>query len=350
MNNNHYDTKTRMNIPHWPGFPDKAYVDGHPEKQFKDAHPEYKGYTEEDFINDGVTVLWKQWLEGPHKGPKTLSLDGAYVLGCTGRRGDMKSLTVATWIAKKLAIGDPVWSNMAVKFYLNDGNDNLTLCETKPLNMDALYRLEKKLNGGAVAISELQYFADARQSNSLKNRLINAAIFQVRKRALSFYFDCKYLTWIDLRIRAELDTEFHCRDFAHTEDGIEHRAPLGILALHEIRDLAGWSGETCGEYDPLRDGTNYFPQSKARGFGGHFGPTPIYEPGVYKQEMYARWAWHIYDTSQVVDFAEIYAGVQIDVPKRVISDRRGDNRSEENIEETKKPRRQRHADLADVFG
>ncbi len=322
--------RNKLIIPRFPCHPDRAYVEGNAEKQFKDAHPEYHGPTEEDILNsDGIPVLYIQWLYGPRAGPRTLSLVKARVLGATGRRGEGKTKTLSLWIAKKLAVGDPVWSNVAVKYYLNDGFDNLKLCETKPLDMVALGQLEAELTSGVVAISELQYFADSRNSNSTKNKLINSAIFQVRKRALSFYFDCKYLTWVDVRIRFELDTEFHCQDFAHTTEGIDKEIPEGITTLHEIKDLEGWSGEVCSLADSISAPPQDYFESKGRGYEGHFGPQPIYAPGIYKQQVFDRLVWNIYKTNDVVNASEIYAGVEMIVDKRRVDVRHNKDEDED---------------------
>lgn len=170
-----------------------------------------------------------------------LFLGRSVVLAFTGYRGQGKSLSLAHTIAMALSQGIKVWSNMPVKFELFENSPfgwKSRICESQPLDMGALYALDSGFQGGAVAIDELQYFLDSRQSMSRSNRLLNAVINQIRKRSLDFYYSIKDLSWADKRDVFETDAEIKCTD----ANWLNQKVPPGVTILQTCIDRNGWSG------------------------------------------------------------------------------------------------------------
>ena len=177
-------------------------------------------------------------------GNRTLMLGESNVIGFTGPRGGGKSLSMAYFICKALASGMTVWSNMPVGYSLQLNGNAAKELNSTPLDMSALYHLEKDIVHGAIAIDELQYLADSRLSGSIRNRIMNAVIAQIRKRALDFYYTVKQDGWVDKRLRYETDVLAFCRDYTKTPEGIDSGIPKGHVFSVQVMDMSGaWTGK-----------------------------------------------------------------------------------------------------------
>lgn len=213
-----------------------------------------------------------------------LYLGKAVVIAFTGYRGNGKSLSMAHTIAQALAQGLKVWSNLPVKFELIDWDGfkyTSKICETLPLDLNALYQLSAELHDGAVAIDELQYFLDSRRSMTVNNRLINAVLNQIRKRKLDFYYTIKDLSWADKRDVFETDVEFKC----HDANWFNQKVPPGITILQHVFDRTGWSGQEIYNGQPVE---------------------------VCKRKLtHAKRLWNIYNSYAVIDYLEAMNPVSI---------------------------------------
>lgn len=263
--------------------------------------PEHKKYPE------AIPLIWEDWLYGPPAdAPATLAIGEAIVIAATGLKGNGKSETLAYLSAKALALGMPVWSNMAVKFWLARNDGSLQLCQTRELNWDAVLQLNKELEKGALVIDELSYFASSRLSNSVQNRIINAAVNQVRKRTLDFYTSVKFLRQIDVNIREELDAHFECEDLARRRHGQNEDWPKGCFIKWAIRDISGWSGH--------RD-------AKLEEQGVDTLGKPIYANRGTKKIAALRFTWPLYSSYEVVDTAAAFRKVRLDLEEVVVTNK-----------------------------
>lgn len=164
-----------------------------------------------------------------------------------------------------------------------------------PLDWDALYRMSESLTSGTVLIDEAQYFSDSRSSSSLKNRLLNAIVAQVRKRNLNLYYTVKVGDWVDKRLSYETDLHIDHFDLALASWGKEHRIERGTQIRVRYRDLSG-----------VFTGTPYEQSQR------------VFSAKIFHGRKY----WDCYDTSQVIDLEEAFTGVKLDLKQRVISNKR----------------------------
>ncbi len=263
---------------------------------------------------DAVPIIWQEWLRGEGGGPGTLMINDSTVIASTGLKGSGKSLLLAWLGAKALAIGMPVWSNMGIKLYLFTDENQLELLESKKLDWNAFLMLSSELEHGAVVIDELSYYASSRQSSSVRNRILNSIVNQVRKRALDFYVSVKFLRQIDVNVRDEISAEFACEDLALRPKGQAMRLPRGCFIGWCVRDISGWSGHPISrrgllDFEPLAS------------FVEH--DQPIYANRGIEKIFSGRPFWPIYDSYEVVNMLDAFRKIRLDLNDMVITDKRG---------------------------
>jgi len=241
----------------------------------------------------------------------------SFVVRFCGARGSGKSLLLAEAVARDLIQGRKVWSNMPVvvtedvimwasrrwpkdeqRRVLKKSAGYLGL-QTLPLDWDAFYTLSEDLVQGTVAIDEAQYFSDARSALSLKNRLLNAIVAQVRKRNLNLYYTVKQGDWVDKRLTYETDIQIDCSDMSHTPWGRDRGMPSGEMILTRWWDL---SGAVTGKAVDFKD----------KGW-----QRPYKEGYFYHMHMF----WNCYDTSKAVSLEEAFTSVKLDLRQRTITNK-----------------------------
>ncbi len=189
-----------------------------------------------------------------------ISLEKDLIISAHGPRGACKTITLSFLSAKKLRMGQPVWGNWPVSFNvverdcwdacsLNANGTTNAYChrcrkghktyyENMPLDFDKLYSFNSEISKGTVAITEMQYYAEARTSGGKQNRFLSYQLMQIRKSALSFHYDVQNERWVDNRFRWSDDIELHCSDVSkmnYLGPDIEE----GEIAHWRIRDISG---------------------------------------------------------------------------------------------------------------
>lgn len=225
----------------------------------------------------------------------------SYVIRYCGPRGSGKSLMLAYTGVQDLWRGRRVWSNMPIKigkeFAREHGDINKSGLKTEPLDWNALYSLDKGLTKGSVIIDEAQYFSDSRSSNSLKNRLLNAIVAQVRKRSLNLYYSVKVGDWVDKRLIYESDISVDCENLSYSDWGREYNVPSGAVVFLRYYDLSGV-------------------------VTGHAVNKDYWKPYEEKLFVVGRQVWGCYDTSQDIDLEDAFTNIKLDLRQRVISNKR----------------------------
>lgn len=224
---------------------------------------------------------------------------GAYV----GPAGGGKSVSLANVCLWQLLCGRMVWSNMPVKVgpaILNRKNFYgipIEKVETTPLDLNLLYMLDTSLVSGTIAMDEAGYFADSRQSGSIKNRLINACIRQLRHRSLNFFYTAFDFKRVDGRLRDETDYLCECEDVAYKPWGRDNNVENGIVVVQRYFDLSGkMTGKRVNPYS--------------------------WDKIPYRvRRFHARPYWECYDTREIISLEEAFTGVELDLQKRRISNR-----------------------------
>lgn len=255
----------------------------------------------------------------------------AMVIRYCGARGSGKTLLLARYASEMLMFGDKVWSNVPIVLTANairhgyyEGGQHGTVrkedvekwCrpsagfvgrKTLPLDWDALYMLSEDLEHGTVIIDEAQYFSDSRSALSLKNKLLNAIVMQVRKRSLNLLYSVKQGDWVDKRLTYETDVEVDCMDVSRTQWGRERNIPSGEMIRCTYWDLSGVI--TGHSFNPKN------PYSR-----------PFRTGMWHRMHMF----WGSYDTSKAIELEEMMTPVKMDMKARVISNKQ----SEDDIRES----------------
>ena len=207
-----------------------------------------------------TAVLPYYLFEGPHMTTRThgLNLSKDLLIGAHGPRGSTKTLTLSYLIGKKMRSGMPAWTNWPISFYvveptcwdLCDRHDLCNKCKTGhktyyesfPLNMDKLYTFNSEISEGVVGLTELQYYAESRTSGRGQNRFLSYQLMQIRKSALSFYYDVQNPKWADNRFSWSDDCKIFCKDVAkmnYDVASVGHELEEGEISHWKIRDVSG---------------------------------------------------------------------------------------------------------------
>lgn len=229
-------------------------------------------------------------FNGPQMTRRThgINLNKDLLVGVHGPRGATKTLTVSYLLARKMRMGQTVWNNWPISFYVIEpecwddchyhDNGNTKFCakckvgrktyyESFPLNFDKLYTFNSEISSGAVGITELQYYAESRTSLRGQNRMLSYQLMQIRKSACSFFYDVQNPKWADNRFAWSDDIKIFCHDLAKSNYDIAsvgHEIAEGEFSHWTIRDISGVvtgdSYENTGkEYGPYQfDGYHFW--------------------------------------------------------------------------------------------
>lgn len=199
-------------------------------------------------------------LEGPRMSARShgLSLKKDLLIGVHGPRGATKTLTISYLIAKKMRMGLPAWTNWPISFYVIEPTcwdvcDRHDLCkkcktghktyyESFMLNMDKLYTFNSEISQGVVGLTELQFYAESRTSGRGQNRFLSYQLIQIRKSALSFYYDVQNPRWADNRFSWSDDCKIFCKDVSKMNydiGSVGHELEEGEISHWKIRDISG---------------------------------------------------------------------------------------------------------------
>ena len=168
---------------------------------------------------------------------KGLNLSKDLMGGLHGSRGSGKSLYLSFLLAKKMLSGRPVWTNYPISFYVKHDNGELTYHESKPLDFKKFYAFSPEVRKGAVGITELQYYVESRTSGKEQNRIFTYQIMQLRKTALSFWYDVQDRGWVDKRFGWSNDFDIECSDIAKMNYDKGSIGFVPSFAKDEVGDL-----------------------------------------------------------------------------------------------------------------
>jgi hypothetical protein len=219
-------------------------------------------------------------------------LDG-YIICFSGPRGGMKTISLTYLGICAKAAGLNLYSNYPIKFILAHDTGKRELMESQLVDMKMLIMEADKIKDGILLLDEYQDIAGAYTFQSTKNRILAAHWARIRKQQMSLAYTSKFVDWTDTRTRDELDVEINCHDVWRLPWGYG-KFGKGEKALWEAKDLSGlWTGET-------------------------FRKTGM----IYSSLEYLKPIWNSYDTRYTVDIWESMRGVDLDLEKMHLSDKK----------------------------
>lgn len=224
-----------------------------------------------------------------YAGGKGLSLHKDLMGGIHGARGAGKTEFLTYLLAKKMRSGKSVWTNYPIAFYVRELNGELTPYESHPLDFDKFYSFSREVRNGAVGITELQYYVEARTSGRQQNRIMTYQIMQLRKTALSFLYDVQDRGWVDKRFGWSNDFDIECADIAKMSYDRSSVCDFPSVAL---------------EHGALREGA--YVRLRLEDTSGVLTGKPFKKsPKQYGPYQFAGWNfWNIYPTHFIVDVYE----------------------------------------------
>lgn len=217
--------------------------------------------------------LWKDQMGGIH-----------------GSRGSGKSELLSFLLGKKMRSGKPVWTNYPISFFVIEQDGSLTYYESRPLDFNKFYAFSPSVRNGAVGVTELQYYVEARTSGKEQNRVATYQIMQIRKTALSFLYDVQDRKWVDKRFGWSNDFDIECSDIAKLN--------------YDRSSLAGYPEKIFDEYGNLREGALVmftFEDTSGVATGASYQKRPI-DYGPFQFDAHE--IWDMYPTFFIIDAYE----------------------------------------------
>lgn len=219
-----------------------------------------------------------------------LSLHKDLMGGIHGSRGSGKSEFLSFLLAKKMRSGKPVWTNYPISFFVVEPDGSLTYYESMPLDFNKFYAFSPLVRNGAVGVTELQYYVEARTSGKAQNRVATYQIMQIRKTALSFLYDVQDRSWVDKRFGWSNDFDIECADIAKLS--------------YDRTSARGYPATVYDEYGHLREGA--FVSITIEDTSGVLTGTKYaknnIDYGPYQFDAYN--IWNIYPTHFIIDAYE----------------------------------------------
>jgi hypothetical protein len=221
------------------------------------------------------------------------------VIGLVGPKRSDKTLVYSKLLYRDMCYGRPVWSNIPVKtpqFFLDKGYPDL---HTKQIDWNAFFSMSEEYQYGTMGLDEASAINPNRSPLSSKNRVTNAFTNQIGHRSVDVIWTAKSIAWLDRQgLGFETDIEIFCHDMAKTTWGHQHHIKKGTIAYLEAYDR---SGALTGRIADRRD-------KYARPFKRWY---------LNECDRY----WTAYDTRGLQTVEEIFGGVELDLQKRVISNK-----------------------------
>ncbi len=228
-----------------------------------------------------------------------INLEKDLLIGIHGPRGATKTLTNSFLIAKKMRAGKPAWCNWPISFYVMEEScyekcdhlkrqyycpfckqGDISYYENHPLDFDKLYTFNSELSEGTVGLTETQYYAESRTSGRGQNRMLSYQLMQIRKSALSFFYDVQDPETVDKRFSWADDIKIYCADLSkmnYDETEVGHEIEEGEISHWTIRDISG----VCTGVQYKNSGIEYGPYQFDGYHFWHIYPT--------------RWKIEVYD-------------------------------------------------------
>ncbi len=234
--------------------------------------------------------LWPRVRMVGKKSQKPLDIMGkSYIIAITGPRGGIKSGSLAYLCIHAMAKGHRAITNLPVHCHFKRDSGEIVDLQTEPLDIETLILNPMSLEGSLIAWDEYQQHDRSGSHLTTQHQLLIGQWEQIRKQEITFAYVAKRINLIPGDIAWETDLEINCHDISREGKEME-----GERCVWEIKDLSGYW--TRKMFDPK---------------------FPI----TYRMGFYHRAIMGSYDTRQRFDPLEAKRGFQLDLQKRVISDK-----------------------------
>ncbi len=210
---------------------------------------------------------------GPRGGHKTIV-----------QTGDMCRYLIRSYLLKLTQLDEPerIYSNYPVGFMYYPGHGlPAAYLKPEPLNMEALYVLDKGFNKCRIFIDEIDQWLDRQEWQTTTQRILSKAVQLIRKRKMSIHGTIQSFGWLNSKFQFQTDVICKCREAAFRPWGRERNLGLGEVGFTDWQDKSGvltgypfeelqrefsfthqskrfWNCyDTDFEFDPLETSTRY---------------------------------------------------------------------------------------------
>lgn len=161
-----------------------------------------------------------------------------YITGICGARGGGKSTLMSYFAIWDMWIGKrDFYCNMPIGGRFIEGE-----FWSKDLDNAMLYESNDDIMNISMGIDEIQFYADNRESNSNRNKLLNWKGIQTRKQGMNIDYTILFIEWTDLRWRKNTDIVIHCKDLFFSPWGRDNNLGRGEEFYCTMWDMTGVSG------------------------------------------------------------------------------------------------------------
>lgn len=240
-------------------------------------------------INEAVLIKTRQELNKSEHAEATYSVDMArdsYIWCYEGWRGGGKTtaMTVMAVLANWL-YGSRIISNYPIEYMIQLRSGKKRHVKAEPLDFQKLLTFDDSLNNALILIDESPDVVSNMAAMSIKNRLVNIFIRQIRKNNNSLFLGAQQYELIDKSLRWQVDIIARCQDAGRKFGNTSMRR--GTCILLDLYDNSGmWTGHHWSEYGSYRGWDNAAGHLELMPsiFWGNNGSKPVYDT-FYQQDI-----------------------------------------------------------------
>lgn len=222
-------------------------------------------------------------------------LNKSIVAAFTGGRGSGKTLSMSVEGAIQLISGRKVISNypLSVKYRGDDGQ--VKGYQSMPLKVEDMLTFDEELQDAFILMDEANLWTDSRRSQSLPNKLITRLLTLIRKRQLSIMVTTQSFSWLDVRLRFQVDLLVECFDMSFRY----HALTPGSFISQSVTDISGvFTGR------PLWHGDER---------------TERWSRNTRVRILHGTKYWNVYDTMNEFDIMETLTKYRLSPEEKIIS-------------------------------
>jgi len=188
--------------------------------------------------------------------------DDSMIVCFVGRRGGGKTTLMTLWVCRCVMLyNSKILSNYPIEFILHRNNGRNYVCRSEPLDMEKLLCFDAAIKNSIICLDEAGDIISHLAWGSVKNKLLNLFIRQIRKNGNSLFLASQDFHMMDRGFRWQTDIIIETSDLSRVygDDKYERGSLLGVKMFDNSRVVTQGRHENSDYY---YDGAPMFAQAQ----------------------------------------------------------------------------------------